>query len=206
MGRPELHSGTRILDDARTLVLDRGASAATIAAIAAASSAPAGSVYHRFGSRDSLLAELWMRAALRAQAHLLTAVESADTPMDAAVAGGMSVFDFAADAGDDARLLASMRREDLIRSPLPPELDARLRDLNQPVQRVIARLAREICDTRSTAATNLIALAVIDIPHGAVRRYLIAGSSPPRTLRPHVERSIRAVLDAASSPRSQRST
>jgi AcrR family transcriptional regulator len=203
MGRPELHSAAAILDGARTAVLADGA--ATINEIAAMSGAPAGSIYHRFGSRDVLLAEMWIRAVVRSQDRFLVAIESADEPMNAAVAAGLSVLDFAIQEGDDARLLISLRRTQLIRSPLPPQLGERLRQLNRPVESAVARLARDIYGTSSMACRQRVALAIIDIPYGAIRRFLIADTRPPDTLRPHVERAIRAVLDS-QPPRRRRRT
>jgi AcrR family transcriptional regulator len=195
MGRPVLHSASKILDGTRTLVLDDGVAAATIGAIAAASGAPSGSIYHRFGSRDALMAELWIRAVRRSQDIFLAALGSADQPVAAAVAAGLSIFDFAAAAPEDARLLVSARRDDLVRAGLPPGLTRRLRELNQPLERAIGRLAREVYGADTAAARQLVALAAVDVPYGAVRRYLIAGRPPPGELRPHVERAIRAVLD-----------
>lgn len=46
----------------------------------------------------------------------------------------------------------------------------------------------------------------IDIPHGAIRQFLITGTPPPENLRPLVERAIRAVLDARLPPRRTRTT
>jgi AcrR family transcriptional regulator len=204
MGRSTLHSATTILDSARTVVLDGGAQAATINAIAGASSAPAGSIYHRFGSRDALLAELWIRAVRRSQAHFTAAIDSEDRSLEAAIAGALSIFDFAASERDDARLLASLRREDLIRSPLPPELVRSLRELNRPRERAVSRLARELYGTNGAGARELVALAVIDIPYGAVRRHLVGGAPVPQSLRPGVERAIRAVLDRKPTPRPAR--
>lgn len=195
MGRPELHSVNGILDGARRVVLDGGASAATIAAIASASSAPAGSIYHRFGTRDELLADLWIRAVKRSQAHFLAAIESSPEPLEAALARALSIFDFARAERDDARLLASLRREDLIRSPLPDPLTLRLRALNRPLGRAISRLAHQLYQSDSPTSKSLVALAVIDIPYGAVRRHLLAGAAPPDGLRPHLERAIRAALN-----------
>src|SRR5215468_8318540 len=186
MGRPALHSASKILDGARALVLGHGAAAATIGAIAAASGAPAGSIYHRFGSRDALMAELWIRAVHRSQDTFLAAAELTDQQVEAAVAAA---------APEDARLLVSARRDDLVRAGLPAGLTRRLRELNEPIERAIAHLARGVYGTDTAAARQLVALAAIDVPYGAVRRYLIAGGSPPGELRPHVERAIRAVLD-----------
>lgn len=57
MPRAVAHDAGAILDAARGLVLEGGPRAAGVAAIAAASGAPVGSIYHRFGSRDGLLEE-----------------------------------------------------------------------------------------------------------------------------------------------------
>jgi AcrR family transcriptional regulator len=201
MGRPELHSAQAILDGARTAVLADGS--ATITEIAATSGAPAGSIYHRFGSRDALLAEMWIRAVGRSQDWFIAAIDSADEPVNAAVAAGLSIFDFAGNESDDARLLVSLRREQLIRAPLPPDLANRLHKLNQPVESAIARLARELYGTSSRSHRQQLALAAIDIPYGAIRRFLVAGTPPPESLRPHVQRAICAVLQSGP-PRPRR--
>lgn len=204
MGRPQLHSAEAILDGARIAVLSD--SSATITDIAATSGAPAGSIYHRFGSRDALLAEMWIRAVTRSQDRFLAAIAPAAEPVNAAVAAGLSIFDFARDDCDDARLLVSLRREQLIRSPLPPTLTNRLRNLNQPIESAIAQLAHDLYGTSSASHRQRTALAVIDIPYGAIRRSLIAGTTPPGNVRPLVQRAIRAVLDSEPPPRPARRT
>jgi AcrR family transcriptional regulator len=195
MARPELHSAGRILDAARTLVLDEGAGAATVGAIAQASGAPTGSLYHRFGSRDVLLARLWMRAVRRSQAPFVGAIASRDDPLEAAVAAALSVYDFAREERADARLLLSLRREDLVQAPLPPAVADELAALNRPVERAVANLARRLYGRATKAALEATALAVVDLPYGAIRRHLIAGREPPARLRPRLERAVRAVLE-----------
>jgi AcrR family transcriptional regulator len=194
MGRRELHSAQAILDGARAVLL--ADNPATIAEIAAMSGAPAGSIYHRFESRDALLAETWIRASVCFQQRFIAAVDSADGPVEAAVAAGLSVFDFADEQCDDARLLASLRREQVIRSPLPPQLASRLDRLDEPVESAIARLAHDLYGSSSREHRRQVVLATVDIPHGAIRQFLIAGTPPPESLRPLVEHAIRAVLDA----------
>lgn len=183
-----------ILDGARTAVL--ADSSATITEIAANSGAPAGSIYHRFRSRDALLAEMWIRAVGRSQDRFITAIDSSEEPVNAAVAAALSIFDFANDEYDDARLLISLRREQLIRSPLPPNLANRLHKLNQPVESAVAGLARDLYGTSSRGHRQQVALAVIDIPYGAIRPFLIADTPPPQSLRPLVQCAICAVLDS----------
>ena len=94
MARPELHPTDSILDAARGVVLDRGLGAATVAAIARSSGAPVGSIYHRFGSVDHLLAEMWIRAVRRSQEGFLAALGDPE-PIEGAVAAALTVYDFA---------------------------------------------------------------------------------------------------------------
>ena len=182
-----------MLDAARELLLERGAGGATVEAIAEASGAPVGSIYHRFGSRDELLGRLWLRAVVRSQASFLAAIEQEDDPREAALAAALSIVDFCEAEPADARLLVSFRREDLIRKS-SPALAAELREVNVPVERAVGGLARALYGRAGRAAVNRTVLAVFDLPYGATRRYLDAGERLPRGLRDDVERAVFAVL------------
>ena len=61
MAPPRKHETDVILDAARDLVLRGGPRAAGVAAIAEASGAPVGTLYHRFGNRDGILSAIWLR-------------------------------------------------------------------------------------------------------------------------------------------------
>jgi AcrR family transcriptional regulator len=199
MPRPALHREEDILDAARALVLDAGARATTITAISRSSGAPMGSLYHRFGSRDDLVAAMWMRAARRAQERWLAALRC-DDPIDAAVAAGVSIVAFARDHAADARLLVAFRREDLVRKPLSPEMAERMRRLNEPVAHGVARLARALFGGASRRAVDRTALATVDLPYGAVRRPLIEGRPVPADVPVAVEAATRAVLAGFHRP------
>jgi AcrR family transcriptional regulator/ketosteroid isomerase-like protein len=198
MGRRRLHEPQAILDAARTLVLDEGAPAATIEAIARTSGAPIGSIYHSFGSRDALLAQLWIRAVRRSQERFLQAIENEGTPVDGAVAAALSIYDFAREAPGDARLLASVRREDLVQAPLPAEVATELEELNRPIERAIRTLTRRLFVRGGTKRIEQTTLAVFDLPYGALRRHLIAGKRPPAALRRSLARAVRAALEGGS--------
>jgi AcrR family transcriptional regulator len=196
-----MHSDESILDAARGLVLDGGARAVTIDAIALASGAPKGSLYHRFASLNDLLAEMWIRAARRAQADFLRALEQSD-PMAAALAAACSLHDSAAAHPGDARLLASMRREDLIEAPLSPRLTGELDELNRPLELAIGDLARRLFGSATRRNIEATLCAVSDIPIGVIRRHLIAGSELPSGLRAQLEAATRAVLlQAGAGPK-----
>jgi AcrR family transcriptional regulator len=184
-----------MLDAARELVLESGAGAATVGGIARASGAPSGSIYHRFGSRDELLAQLWMRTARRSQARFLAALSSFPDPVDAAAAAALSIYDFALKETADARLLISLRRQDLVpQASIGARSRLELEDLNRPIEKAIDQLTCRIFGSSTRASLEVTLLAVVDLPYGAVRRLLIAGSEPPATLRVPLERAVRAVL------------
>jgi AcrR family transcriptional regulator len=194
MPRPQLHPTDTMLDAARDLLLKAGSRSATIEAIASSSGAPTGSIYHRFGSRDELIARLWMRAVYRSQASFVAALERHDAK-EAAVAAAMSIIDFCEEHPEDARLLVSFRREDLIRSAPDGPLADELAELNRPVERAVVDLARRLYGRRNRAALDRTLLAVFDLPYGAARRYLIAGTKLPPGLRADLTRAVSAVID-----------
>ena len=163
-------------------------------AIAEASGAPTGSIYHRFGSRDELIAKLWIRAVYRSQASFVAALER-DDAKEAALAAALSIIDFCEEHPADAQLLAAFRREDLIGVVPDGPLAAELKELNRPVERAVVQLARRLYGRRTRAALDRTLLAVFDLPYGAARRYLITGTPLPPGLRADLARAVTAVVE-----------
>lgn len=183
-----------MLDAARDLLLGEGSRSATMEAIADASGAPTGSIYHRFGSRDELIARLWIRAVYRSQASFVAALEQ-DDAREAALAAAMSIIDFCEEHPADAQLLVAFRREDLISAIPRGALADELETLNRPVERAIVQLARRLYGSRSRATLDRTLLVTFDLPYGAARRYLITGTPLPTGLRTDLARAIAAVID-----------
>jgi AcrR family transcriptional regulator len=192
--RPTLHSTDAILDSARELLLEQGAGRATIEAIAGASGAPIGSIYHRFGSRDAMLARLWIRAVRRSQADFLAAC-AAEDPRDAVLGAARSIIEFCRSHPADARLLVSFRREDLMQATEDDELKAELEELNRPVQKAVVSLARRLFGSARRRNLDRVVLATFDLPYGAARRYLIMGIPLPQHLEADIEAAVNAVID-----------
>lgn len=183
-----------MLDAARGLLLADGSRAATVEAIAEASGAPIGTIYHRFGSRDALIARLWVRAVYRSQASFLAALEHPDAG-EAAVAAALSIFDFCEEHPGDAQLLASFGHEELLGLTPDGPLADELKELNRPVERAVVILAKRLYGGRSRAALDRALLIVFDLPYGAVRRHLIAGRPLPSALRADLETAVRALVE-----------
>ncbi len=180
MAPPRKHDTDRILDAARTIALRDGPRATSVAAIAAESGAPAGTLYHRFGSRDRLLQEAWLRALGRFQGAVLAAagdvadpVEAGDDPAEAVEAGvamAGAAIAFACARPDDARLLAAVRRGDLLDGGADPDFTARLAEMNAPLEAAFDGIARALGRTDPPRREVVIA-AVVDLPGAAIRRH-----------------------------------
>jgi hypothetical protein len=110
------------------------------------------------------------------------------------VAAALSLHDFAEREPADARLLAALRREDLIESVGARRLVDELSALNRPLERAIRDLARRLYGSTRRDAVERTACAVVDLPIGATRRHLIGGAPLPATLRPQLEAVVRAAL------------
>lgn len=175
-------------------MLQDGARSATVDRIVAASGAPKGSLYHRFRTVGDLLAAMWLRAVRRSQADFLQALGADGNAVEAAVAAGLAVHDFALDVPAEARLLAAVRREDLVDSVTDPDLARALREVNRPLEAGLAAMARRLYGRASRAAVQRVACAVVDLPHGAIRRHLVANTAVPSSVRPQLAAAVRAAL------------
>jgi len=176
---PRKHETDPILDAARALVLRDGPRAASVAAISKASGAPVGTLYHRFGSRDGLLVEVWIRALARFQQIALAAATDIDDPVERGVALARASLDFAALHPEDARLLLAVRRDDLLDAAPDDALKHRLTEMNAPLVAEATAIARALhgqADARSLAA---VTRAVVDLPYAAVRRFAGVATLPP---------------------------
>jgi AcrR family transcriptional regulator len=196
MARPAKHSSEAILDAARSLLLDGGPRAASVAAIAAASGAPVGTLYHRFGTRDALLAEVWLRAVTRFRDAYLAAA-AADDPRAAGAAMATAVVAFARAEPADARLLLSTGLPDLLDGAVPSALSARLEAINVPLARALRALARRCYGRADARHVDRVQLAVVDLPAGALRRWARDGGAPPSWAESEVAAAAARVLAGA---------
>jgi AcrR family transcriptional regulator len=191
MAPPRKHPTDAILDATRRLVLAAGPRAASVAAIAEASGAPAGTLYHRFGNRNGVLSAAWLRALERFQSRAMAA--EGETPLETAVSMAKAVVSFARELPEDAQLLLTLRPSDL----LDGEPDAAFRDtlaaMNQPLLARLRELARQLYGRADGRSVEAVARAVADLPYGVVRRH--AFDNPmPRWLEADLAGAARAML------------
>ena len=193
MAPPRKHETDVILDAARALVLEGGPRAASVAAIAKSSGAPAGTLYHRFGNRDGILTAAWLRALERFQSRAMDA--DAETPRETAVAMAVAAISFARELPQDAQLLLTIRPGDL----LDDEADARFQEtvaaMNAPLTRRVGVLARQLYGRKDSRSVDAVSRAIADLPYAVVRRH--ARDEPmPSWLEADLAASVRAMLDS----------
>jgi AcrR family transcriptional regulator len=190
---PRKHETDVILDATRALVLRHGPRAASVAAIARASGAPAGTLYHRFGNRDGVVTAAWLRALERFQSRALAA--AGDTPVDTATATAVAAISFARELPDDARLLLTIRPDDLRDGQPDAAFRQTLAAMNAPLIERVRELAERLYGSSDPRALDAVNRAVADLPYAVVRRH--ARDEPmPDWLEADVAGSARAVLES----------
>jgi AcrR family transcriptional regulator len=194
MAPPRKHETDTILDATRSLVLAGGPRAASVAAIASASGAPAGTLYHRFGSRDGVLTATWLRALERFQARVLGA--AGPDALETAVAMALVAVAFARDLPDDARLLLTIRPGDLLDDDGAGALADKIAAMNAPLGERLQALTRELYGSAEPRAVDAVYRAVVDLPYAVIRRH--AGAAPS-WLADDVAAGVRALLLAAQT-------
>ncbi|TYK46745.1 TetR/AcrR family transcriptional regulator [Actinomadura decatromicini] len=184
LGRPAKFGQDQILDAALAVTAEDGPAAATIAAIAGRLGAPSGSLYHRFGSRDLLLATLWTRTVRRFQEGFIEAL-NADDPESAA----LHTPRWCRTHMNEAAVLLLYRRQDLAPT-WPTDLTEALATLNT---RLAQALNAYITRHPTTDRDDLL-FATIDVPYGAVRRHLQDRRPPPPQVDALISKTCRAIL------------
>lgn len=197
MGRAAKFTEEQLLDTALGLVAAGGPAAATVTAVAATLDAPVGSIYHRFRSRDVLLARLWVRTVQSFQQGFLAAL--ADDDLDrAALRAALHSLEWVREHVEQARLLLLHRREDLLAAGWPEDLSAEAASLNSAAERAVRAHASARYGDGDETSFARVRFALVDIPQAAVRRYLAANASPPPIADELVTEACRCILGIAA--------
>ncbi|MCV7402473.1 TetR/AcrR family transcriptional regulator [Mycobacterium fragae] len=203
MPRPRVHDPDRVLDAVESLAVASGSAAVTVRAISAVAGVSNGALYHTFGSRTGLLGRAWLRAGRRfltLQSALVDHAMSAPgsrPPAEAVVAAAEAPAVFAEQYPDCAKLLLTVRREELLNSDLPDEIATELRDLDRSLVGLMIRLAANLWDRKDANAVDAITACIVDLPTALLLRRNRLDNT---TARDQLRAAVRAVLDVGPAP------
>jgi AcrR family transcriptional regulator len=191
MPRAPQFDQAQILDAAERLIARHGPSGATIGAIAQAVGAPTGSIYHRFDSRDVLLAEVWLRAATAFQTAFFERLVGS-APREAGLAAALYMAQRVRERPREARLLLLYRREDFVDRGWPATMRHRAEQLGRQVETELRAFSSRLCGRQDARTVRSIAYALVEAPVAAVRRHVATEESPP----PYIDGLIRVTYEA----------
>lgn len=204
MGRKARFDRRDMSGAALRLVAERGPQSVTIADVAREISAPTGSIYHRYQSRDQLLAELWMDVVEGFQREFVAALEHA-RDLDSAVEAAGFMPAWARAHPLETRLLLLHRRRDFVTGEWPACLAERAAALEPQLGEALRTFGLRACGGASAETMARLRYALLDAPFGGLKPYVQAGKSIPRIVDQLVCETARAVLAATFAPTGVRS-
>jgi AcrR family transcriptional regulator len=188
MGHPAFDNAD-FLNAALALVAEHGPSAVTVAAIAGKLKAPTGSFYHRFASRDVLLAELWLRAVLSFQEGIAAALDAGDG-LRAALHTPVWVRDHL----DEGRLLLLYHRDDFMHGEWPALFRDRLAEQQRQGETRLRRFARDTFGRAGSTEIRRAQFVLSEMPVAAVRQHLLRREKPPKLVDDLIRTAYSAVV------------
>lgn len=206
MSRQRLHTLDDLLDVAEQIVTSGDPSGLTLRALAAAAGASNGTIYHAFGSKDVLLGRLWLRSWCRlgdlmAEAMAARPRETDAAGVDAVVAVALTPVEFVRRFPASARLFFAQRRDQLFSADLPPEVEAELAAVQEKFVELLITLARGVWDRGDRIAVEAIAVCLVDLPGGILRRRLLEDREADEATAARLEAAVRAILSVPLEPR-----
>ena len=177
MGRPARHATTTILECAKHVSAEVGPQKLTIAAVADRAGAPVGSIYHRYASRDEILAAVWLELVENFQERFLAELEG-DDPVAAGLAAVRYTCRWVRRHPREARLMLLHHREDFAAARWPQSYRRRAQALATKAGETLQRYAVRLLGRSRPADLRSVRFAIVDLPTAGLKRDIEAGVAP----------------------------
>ncbi len=177
MGRPRRYDEAQILEGAKHISAENGPQKLTIAAVAARAGVPVGSIYHRYASRDEILAAVWLDFIEEFQERWLAELEAEDA-MRAGLAAVRFAYGWVRRHPREARLMLLHRREDFGSAGWPASYRRRAEGLARRASAGLSRYASQLSGRAGAAELRHVRFALVDLPTAALKRDVEAGVPP----------------------------
>jgi len=178
------------LSAALALAAERGPSAVTVAAITGRLKAPTGSFYHRFASRDALLAELWFKTVLEFQEGIGAALEAGD-----GLRAALHTPAWVREHLDEGRLLLLYHRDDFVQGDWPEALREGVARHRERGAAALEKFARSAFGAAGPDELRCAQFVLSEMPVAAVRQHLQRREPPPPIVDELIRTTYRAVID-----------
>jgi AcrR family transcriptional regulator len=177
MGRPQRYAEAQILEGAKHVSAEGGPQKLTIAAVAEHTGVPVGSIYHRYASRDEILAALWLDLVEKFQARWLAELAGADV-VRAGLAAVRLTCDWVRRHPREARLMLLHRREDFASERWPASYRRRAEGLARQAGARLRQYAARLTGRAGAPQVRTVRFALVDLPTAALKRDVEAGVPP----------------------------
>lgn len=188
MGHPK-YSEDDFLDAALTVAGERGLSGVTVASVSERVGSPTGSFYHRFSSRDVLLASLWLRTILQFEVGIVAALDARD-----GLRAALHTPVWVRKHPNNARLLLLHDRKDFFKGEWAPELRERVFAMTQRMDARSRQWAQVLFGKDGRDEVRLAQFLISELPVAVVRQHLLRGEPPPPLVNRIIRTTHRAIL------------
>jgi AcrR family transcriptional regulator len=189
MGRKAYFKHEEFLNAAIEIIAEEGLGALTIAALAKRIKAPVGSVYHRFPSRDALLAELWLNIIESFQNEFLQKLQ------EDGLQATLSCLQWVRTHPYEARIMLLYRIDDIMSGEWPQELQKRAERLARELHRAVLQFTKKQFGRVTKENADRVAFALHDAPIGIFRRYLQNNKIPPESVADLIRETYKAIIE-----------
>jgi AcrR family transcriptional regulator len=176
MGRKAYFKNEEFIDSAINIIAEEGLGALTIAGLATRITAPIGSVYHRFPSRDALVAELWLNIIESFQSEWLKILQTDGRRAT------VFCMEWVRNHPNEARVMLLYRIDDLTSGDWPKDLKKRAWRIAEELHEAIAAFTKKQFGRVTDEYIDRTLFAIHDAPMGILRRYLQDNKIPPKSV------------------------
>jgi AcrR family transcriptional regulator len=191
MGRKAYFKNEEFIDSAIQIIAEEGLGALTIAGLSTRMTAPIGSVYHRFPSRDALIAELWLNIIESFQNEWLKILQTDG------LQATLFCMEWVRNHPNEARVMLLYRIDDLTSGEWPKDLQKRAQRLFKELQEGIASFTKKQFGRVTKEYIDRTLFAIHDAPMGILRRYMHDNKIPPESVSDLIRETYKAVIEKA---------
>jgi len=191
MGRKAYFQHEEFIEAAIQIIAEGGPGALTIAALAKRINAPVGSVYHRFPSRDAVLAELWLNIIESFQNEFLIKLQ------EGGLQATLSTLQWVRLHPNEARIMLLHRIEDLTSDKWPKDMQKHARRLAKELHDGMLAFTKKQFGSVTKENIERVTFALYDAPIGIMRRYLRNNKVLPPSVNELIRETYEAVIEKA---------